>query len=163
MRILSVVAALSLACAAPLAAQEQRPPDEKAVRAPEPSPAPDEELVEDEPAAPLRHLKVLEDPHEISSFYRSSQGASGPLAMPMDAGTASGPYAIAGFYRAGRASSGYSAFWTNGYGPSMRVRGRGGRGLDLPRRRVGENGDLCLLAPTFLAPVGPLMGVFWGN
>ena len=150
MRTLSVVAALSLVCAAPLAAQEQRPPDEKVVREQPPSPAPDEEFVEDEPAAPLTHLKVLEDPHEISSFYRSSQGTSGPLALPMDGSAPSGPYAIAGFYRAGRSSTGYSAFWRNGYGPT--VRGRGGRGPVLPRRRVGENGDLCLFAPTFLSP-----------
>ena len=28
------------------------------------------------------------------------------------------------------------------------------------RRRIGQNGDLFLLVPTVLAPVGPLTGVF---
>jgi hypothetical protein len=43
-------------------------------------------------------------------------------------------------------------------------RNRGARGFLAPRRRpIGLNGDLCLFAPTFLAPIGPLTGSFWGN
>ena len=101
-----------------------------------------------------RPLRVLENPYDISSFYRSSDGlVFGPQ------GGASERYPIAGFYRQGGGSSryGYSQFWTNGYG------GRGGRAPLVIgfRRAIGENGDLFLFAPAILAPVGPLTGVFF--
>jgi len=67
------------------------------------------------------------------------------------------PYNIAGYYRSRQGGSGfgygYSQFWTSGYG-TMRGR-RLGYG-----RRIGANGDLFLIAPTILAPVGPLTGAF---
>jgi len=103
-----------------------------------------------------RPLRVLENPYDISSFYRSSDGlVFGPE------GGASERYPIAGFYRQRSGSSryGYSQFWTNGYSD----RGRGGRtrlGIGY-RRAIGENGDLFLFAPAILAPMGPLTGVFF--
>jgi hypothetical protein len=113
---------------------------------------------------PVNKIKVLQDPHDIASFYRSSQGAY-PFAY--DQGEANGRYPIAGFYRGegdnrypiagfyrGRQSSyGYAPFWNHGYGY------RRGGAVAGYRRRIGENGDLFLFAP-FLAPRGPLNGAF---
>jgi hypothetical protein len=102
-----------------------------------------------------RPLRVLENPYDISSFYRSSDGlVFGPE------GGASERYPIAGFYRQRTGSSryGYSQFWTSGY--SDRGRGRARLGIGF-RRAIGENGDLFLFAPAILAPVGPLTGVFF--
>ncbi len=100
-----------------------------------------------------RKIRVLEDPYDIASFYRSSQGGG-----YFD--TASSRYPIASFYRAGGGVSpdGYSRFWTSGYS----ARNRAGVAFGY-RRTIGENGDLYLLAPTFLAPVGPLTDVFLGE
>jgi hypothetical protein len=115
-----------------------------------------------------RHIQVLQDPHDIASFYRSSQEPVffGPLGMPYEpAGAAPGPYGLASFYRNDHGPSlyGYSRFWTNGYGwgaprpfAAPTSWGRYGR----YGRRIGQNGDIFLMAPTFLAPVGPLTGVF---
>jgi hypothetical protein len=117
-----------------------------------------------------RHIQVLDDPHDIASFYRSSQEPVfyGPLGAPypMDSsGLAASRYPIASFYRneGSRSLYGYSRFWTNGYGGGGAARpihgaamGRYGR----YGRRIGQNGDIFLMAPTFLAPVGPLTGVF---
>ena len=50
---------------------------------------------------------------------------------------------------------GYAQFWTNGYSSS---RPRFSVGY---RRRIGENGDLFLFAPTFLSPIGPLTDAFF--
>src|SRR6266536_3190643 len=117
-----------------------------------PAEAPDKE------ATPRRHIQVLENPYDISSFYRSSQ-AGGAVDFGYEPSGASGRYPIAGFYRAGGASRGaYSMFWTSGYGTGRygsAMRGLRGRGLlGPPRHRpLGLNGDLCLFAPTFLAPV----------
>ena len=105
-------------------------------------------------------LRVLENPYDIASFYRSSQAPSyGYFAD--DPGTSR--YPIAGFYRSGDASPyGYSRFWTNGYGYGRPVRtAQVPYGRD--SHRIGQNGDLLLLAPTFLAPVGPLTGVFFSG
>lgn len=102
-----------------------------------------------------RHIQVLQNPYDIASFYRSSDG----LAFGHDGG-ASDRYPIAGFYRLGGGSNryGYSQFWTNGY--SDRGRGRARMGIGF-RRAIGENGDLFLFAPAILGPVGPLTGVFF--
>ena len=102
-----------------------------------------------------RPLRVLENPYDISSFYRSSDG----LVFGAEGG-ASERYPIAGFYRQRSGSSryGYSQFWTNGY--SDRGRGRARLGIGY-RRAIGENGDLFLFAPAILAPMGPLTGVFF--
>jgi hypothetical protein len=103
---------------------------------------------------PVRKIRVLQNPYDIASFYRSHQGDYFGLQAP--GLNEDERYPIASFYRqAGGRGYGYSRFWTNGYSG----RGRSG-GLTLGyRRRIGDNGDLYLFAP-FLAPVGPLSGVF---
>lgn len=115
-------------------------------------------VAEEDEAQPdtRRPLRVLENPYDISSFYRSSDGlVFGPQ------GGASDRYPIAGFYRqrGGSGHYGYSQFWTSGYS-DRRGRGRGTLGIGF-RRSIGENGDLFLFAPAILAPVGPLTGVFF--
>lgn len=133
--------------AAPLLAQESKPAEEPA--------APEEE-----PAAPVRHIKVLQNPYDIAKFYRSSQG-SDPFGVASEgpARTAFDPYSVASYYRSsqsGPGAYGYSQFWSNGYA-------RRGRLSPSYGRRMGRNGDLFLFAPTFLAPIGPLNGVFFGD
>ncbi len=105
---------------------------------------------------PARRIKVLQNPYDIASFYRSSQGQdyfgyADPLASR---------YPIASFYRSRQGGGyfpggyGYSAFWTGGYAAPR-------PGLTIGyRRSIGQNGDLFLFAPVFLAPVGPLAGAF---
>lgn len=115
---------------------------------------------------PVRKIKVLENPSDIASFYRSSQGESyfgyeqeqGDSRYPIAGfyrGEGNGRYPIAGFYRSRQSSYGYAPFWNHGYGYR-----RSGTLVGY-RRRIGENGDLFLFAP-FLAPLGPLNGAF-GN
>jgi hypothetical protein len=114
-----------------------------------PAAVPADEAAQDEEARPVpRHrIRVLEHPYDLAGFYRQREGAgffSG----------ASERYPIASFYRS-RQTSPYSAFWSYGY------RARDGRGRALRfRRSIGENGDLYLLAPVILGPVGPLTDVF---
>lgn len=138
-----VVAGLVL-LAAPVIAQEQ--------------PAPEAEQDETRPEPALR-LRVLEDPYDISSFYRSSGGSG---FWRGDDGERRGnayrdPYSIASYYRSGQRGSayGYSQFWVSGY--SGRTHGL------RYRRHIGENGDLFFFAPAILAPVGPLSEVFLGG
>jgi hypothetical protein len=127
----------------------------------------------EEPAGPVRSIRVLENPYDIASFYRSAQSRydyyptypglgegyyGGGYAAPVDP-----RYPIAGYYRQGSGFGsryGYSAFWTNGYHGGGFV--QAGPGLTMGyRRRIGQNGDMFLLFPTFMAPVGPLSGVFF--
>jgi hypothetical protein len=148
MRTLAVVAAVSLLSGAAVARAQEEPAAS--------APAADQEKERTE-ARP--HLQVLQNPSEISSFYRSSQS-------PVDFGyepMAPGRYPIAGFYRSQHAPGTYGMFWTSGYGRGYGMgRGRGRGPLGAPRTRaLGLNGDLCLFAPTFLAPVGPLTGAFF--
>lgn len=106
---------------------------------------------------PTHKIRVLENPYDISSFYRSSQEGAYPFFGAAPEGQEhSSRYPIAGYYRSRQSANpyGYSRFWTSGYSG----RDRGGIFLGY-RRRIGENGDLLLFAP-FLAPVGPLTGVF---
>jgi hypothetical protein len=113
----------------------------------------------EEKAEPKRQIKVLQHPYEIASFYRSSQ--SGTVYFGEQQG--SDPrYPIAGFYRARPSVNpyGYASFWSTGYG--SRDRNRGGVVVGY-RRRLGDNGDLFLFAPTFLSPIGPLTGSFFGR
>jgi hypothetical protein len=115
-----------------------------------------QEPAEDEEARPMpvRKIRVLDNPYDIASFYRSHDGEYFGLQAP---GT-SERYPIAGFYRQnGGQGYGYSRFWTSGYSG----RGRGGLILSY-RRHIGDNGDIYLLAP-FLAAVGPLSGAFLGE
>lgn len=160
MKSLAAVAAFVLVSGAAPGARAQETP------APVPAPAPADEAqadeLDNEPAAPRRHIQVLQHPYDISSFYRSSQGSS-QTDFAYEPSASSDRYPIAGFYRSG-ARGRYSMFWTNGYsrnGYGMgQVRGRGLIGARRSRA-LGLNGDLCLFAPTFLAPVGPLTGVFF--
>jgi hypothetical protein len=122
---------------------------------------------------PVRSIRVLENPYDIASFYRSSQaqyaypmypGLYGASGAGSYAAGADSRYPIAGYYRQGGAASGgygYSAFWTNGYRGHDGFVSAGRSGGFGYRRRIGQNGDLFLLAPTFLAPVGPLSGAFF--
>jgi len=117
-----------------------------------------QEPAEDQEARPepVRKIRVLENPYDIASFYRSHQSEGDYFGLQA-VGTGE-RYPIAGFYRQnGGRGYGYSQFWTSGYS------GRSRRGLTLGyRRRIGDNGDIYLLAP-FLAPVGPLSGIFLGD
>jgi hypothetical protein len=109
---------------------------------------------EKEEATPRPAIRVLRDPREISSFYRSGESPLGPWAgLPNDPA-----YGIADFYRSHQGgypgpAHGWSQFWTNGYRAPRPAPFR-------PyRRTIGENGDLFLAVP-FLAPVGPISGAF---
>jgi hypothetical protein len=149
MRTTALLAGLGLALAAGVA-RAQEPAQ------PEPAPQDQQDQNEETQTAPRRTIRVLENPYDIASFYRSHQGDyfgyQGPGAAER--------YPIAGFYRQnGGRPYGYSRFWSNGYGYS----GRGRTGLVIGyRHRIGDNGDLYLFAP-FLAPVGPLSGIFLGE
>ena len=106
------------------------------------------------PARPA--IRVLQNPYDLSSFYRSGESPLGPWAgLPNDPA-----YRIADFYRAHEGGypgtpHGWSRFWTSGYRAERPAPFR-------PyRRTIGENGDLFLAVP-FLAPVGPISGAFFG-
>jgi hypothetical protein len=103
--------------------------------------------------APRRMIRVLQDPYDLASFYRSSQDPwGGPRHVPGDPA-----YALASFYRSDRSGPimpPWAAFWAGGYG----ARPSGYLGY---RQSIGENGELFLAVP-FLAPVGPLTGAFFG-
>ncbi|HWW95003.1 MAG TPA: hypothetical protein VN375_16660 [Vicinamibacteria bacterium] len=115
---------------------------------------------QDTRSEPVRQIRVLQNPYDIASFYRSAPSSSyfgyqGPGLEYR------GPYSLAGFYRSQHSPTyppaegpyAYGRFWNSGYG-------RGGVVVGF-RRRIGQNGDLFLLAPTILAPVGPLAGAFF--
>ena len=96
-------------------------------------------------------IRVLKNPYDISSFYRSGESPLGPWAgLPNDPA-----YRIADFYRSKHSAYGWSAFWTNGYAAARPSP------LRPYRRSIGENGDLFLAVP-FLAQVGPISGAFFG-
>lgn len=117
-----------------------------------------QEPEEAERREPVRRIRVLEDPYQIASFYRSSQGPSAPVyfgAAPLtDRSTLADRYAIASYYRLGGSGRGkYSRFWTSSaQGSSF---GSSRRFVPIRSRRIGP-AELCLFAPTFLAPVAPL-------
>ena len=70
-----------------------------------------QEATEAQEEKPRPAIRVLRNPYEISSFYRSGESPLGPWAgLPNDPA-----YRIADFYRSGRPAYGWSAFWTNGY------------------------------------------------
>jgi hypothetical protein len=110
---------------------------------------------------PATTHKVLQNPYDIASFYRSSQGQGNYFGYAGDDALSS-RYPIASFYRNHQGGGnpggyGYSAFWSGGYGAQR----PSGPGLSLGyRRSIGQNGDLFLFAPVFLAPIGPLAGAF---
>lgn len=183
-RALSVLAGLAVAVAWPALAgadENARPAKAKSKKAAQAAPAPAKPVPGEEPSAlddqeaymeeaaqePRRTLRVLDNPYDISSFYRSEGGGGGvfmseqpaadryPIAGFYRAEGGQGPYSIAGFYRQGGRGA-YGGFWNSGYGQSRRGRARVLVGY---RRSIGENGDLFLIAP-FLAPVGPLSEAF---
>lgn len=151
-RVFAVTVSLGL-LAGFAAAQEPVPPSDEATvqRA--------DEAKGEEPAEPRRKIRVLQNPYDIASFYRSSQ--SGTVFFG-DQGGSDPRYPIAGYYRQRPSVNqyGYASFWTTGYGTRERGRGRAVVGY---RRAIGENGDLFLFAPTFLSPFGPLTGAFLGE
>jgi hypothetical protein len=122
----------------------------------------DREAAEEATATPRDsrpQIRVLHDPYDLASFYRG-ENQGGYFA------SASERHPIASFYRGGMAGGGYSRFWTSGYRTrpfpvGMLPYGGGGPPSPDYGSRIGENGDLFLLAPTFLAPVGPLSDVFF--
>lgn len=137
MRSLGLMAGLTLAlCGSPVRAQE--PASQPEARAEDEAPR----------SEPRLRIRVLRHPYDLASFYRGSAPGS---QSPFDS---SDRYPIASFYRSGQAAhaEGYSRFWTSGYS------GRGAFGMY--GRRIGAYGDLFLLAPTFLAPMGTLTGAF---
>lgn len=106
---------------------------------------------------PVHKIRVLENPYDIASFYRSSQGSggdyfSGPGPSSYDF---SERYPIAGYYRQRQGRG----FGVAGYYSSAAP--RRSRLLIGYRRSLGRNADLFLVAPTFLAPIGPLSAAFF--
>jgi hypothetical protein len=144
----AVLATLGLAAGA--AAQEKQPEGAAA------APAVESKNVEEARDTPRPAIRVLRDPYDISSFYRSDGSPLGPWAgLPSDPA-----YGIADFYRSRQGGQwggayGWSAFWTNGYHAPRPAP------LRPYRRTIGENGDLFLAVP-FLASVGPISGAFFG-
>jgi len=127
-------------------------------------PQEDEQLLDDqatdERAEPVRKIRVLENPYDLASYYRSSQGGFldyRPDGGSYGSGAYEGRYPISSYYRLRGSGDrrGYGPFWTNGYS-SQRPRFLVGY-----RHRIGENGDLFLFAPTFLSPIGPLTDAFF--
>jgi hypothetical protein len=113
---------------------------------------------EEERSRPVRSIRVLQSPYDLASFYSSHPGRSGPTPpVPDDPA-----YALASFYRSRQIGPPpgpppgpwhWAAFWARGYGAPYPTPYVG------YRRSIGENGDLFLVVP-FLAPVGPLNGIF---
>ena len=143
---------------------------------------------QEQPAPARRPLRVLENPYDISSFYRSSQGGYGfygpidllrqpptpyggryPIAgfyrsrqgyyFGLQTPVSQNPYAIASYYRSNASTD--VRFWYGGYGRAVPA-GRT-RGYSQYWNSIGENGDLFLMAPTFLAPVGALSAVYYSG
>jgi len=134
------------------------------VSAQEPETAPEpvqaDEGDEAEPRSrPVRKIRVLQDPYQIASFYRSSQERRAPMyfgAAPLtERGTLSERYPIASYYRQGGGRGTYSRFWTSSNGSTF---GSSRRFAPVRSRRIGPS-ELCLFAPTFLAPVAPLADI----
>jgi hypothetical protein len=116
-----------------------------------------DEMAQDERATdPRPQIKVLDNPYDLASYYRSSQGG-GFMDYRPEGSAYQDRYPIASYYRLRGSGDrrGYGPFWTNGYSSS---RPRFMVGF---RRRIGENGDLFLFAPTFLSPIGPLTDAFF--
>ena len=129
--------------------QDERMQDEQDAATPDAA-AQDDSAVDTRPK-----IRVLENPYDLASYYRSSQG--GFLDYRPEGAPYQDRYPIASYYRLRGSGDrrGYAPFWTNGYSSS---RPRFTVGF---RRRIGENGDLFLFAPTFLSPIGPLTDAFF--
>jgi hypothetical protein len=143
---------------------------------------------QEQPTETRRALRILENPYDIASFYRSSQGGGGfygPIDLlrrpPLPYGSrypiagfyrssqgyyfglqtpvSRNPYAIASYYRS--SASNDVRFWHGGYGRAA-VGGRPG-GYNRYWNSIGENGDVFLMAPTILAPVGALSAIYYSG
>jgi hypothetical protein len=113
----------------------------------------------EERPTPVRKIRVLQNPYDLASFYRSSDGtAYGYGFFGYDRDGSLRPtdrYPIASYYRARQGETwGYwrAQSWRRGAGSSLR-----------PRRSTSRVGDFYLLAPTFLTPVGPVAGEYLGD
>jgi hypothetical protein len=147
-----------------------------------------DERVQEQPAEARHPLRVLDNPYDLASFYRSSQsgiGYYGPIDLLREPASAyGGRYPIAGFYRSHQGSyfglqgpvsqnpyaiasyyrssaSNDVRFWNGGYGRAAAT-GRPG-GYNQYWNSIGENGDLFLMAPTILAPVGALSAIYYSG
>jgi hypothetical protein len=147
-------------------AQEKAPPADE----PQDPVAQDERAYDEERALqPLHDIRVIENPYDLASYYRSSQ-SGGFYDYRPEGGAYPDRYPIASYYRQ-RPSGygyGYGPFWTNGYSNAYSSGYSNGHYPGRPgfvvtyRQRIGENGDLFLFAP-FLSPIGPLTDAFFGN
>jgi hypothetical protein len=164
MRKTAFLASLVLAVlAGAVVAQEPAPPAEH----PQQDELTRDEFALEEPAAPLHTITVLGNPYELASYYRAQSGgfydyrpapASYPDRYPiasyyrMQSSGYHGEYPVG--YGPGYAPGAYAPFWNYGYAQPP--------GIALHyRQRIGQNGELFLFAPTFLAPIGPLTGAFF--
>jgi hypothetical protein len=147
-----------------------------------------DESGQEQPAEARRPLRVLENPYDIASFYRSSQGGTGfygpidllrqppsshggryPIAgfyrsnqgyyFGLQSPVSRNPYAIASYYRS--SASNDVRFWHGGYGRPVTT-GRPG-GYSQYWNSIGENGDVFLMAPTILAPLGALSAIYYSG
>lgn len=105
---------------------------------------------------PTHTIRVLENPYDIASFYRSSQSSDERYFSYQSPYDFSDRYPIAARYRnhQSRRALGFAPYWGG--------RARQPRLIVGYRRSLGSNADLFLIAPTFLAPVGPLTSAFFG-
>jgi hypothetical protein len=145
-----------LACLASAVAASAQEPERPAAEA---------EAEDSTPAAERPQIRVLRDPYDIASFYRSAGRPYFVYGLPPYTSYSSegfheqqrGRYPISSYYRQGGGGH-YSAFWQSGYRARPLVR----PGLYGPafRETIGENGDLYLFAP-FLAPMGAIAGAYY--
>jgi hypothetical protein len=115
-----------------------------------------EQAQEEDVTPPRRTIRVLQSPYDLASYYSSRPGRPMPP-VPDDPA-----YALASFYRSRQIGPPagpppgpwlWTAFWAGGYGAPCPTPFAG------YRHSIGENGDLFLAVP-FLAPIGPLNGMF---
>lgn len=111
---------------------------------------------EETSAQPKRTIRVLQHPYDIASFYRSSQSYDNRYFAYQAPYDFSDRYPIAAHYRSHPTRRSYA------FGPYWSGERRTPRLLVGYRRSLGANADLFLIAPTFLAPVGPLTSAFFG-
>jgi len=92
--------------------------------------------------------------YPIASYYRSQQGNYFGLQS-----VSQNPYAIASYYRS--SASNDVRFWYGGYGAYAPRGERRDHGRYWSS--IGENGDVFLMAPTILAPVGALSAIYYSG
>ena len=155
--------ALVLVAGAAVAQEPVPPPADEA----QPDELYGDEFADEQPVQPRHNITVLGNPYELASYYRAQSGGfydyrPAPASYP-------DRYPIASYYR--MQSSGYRGEYPGGYGPgyapgayapfwSQGYAQQPGVALHY-RQRIGQNGELFLFAPTFLAPIGPLTGAFF--